>query len=332
MKKLISILVIIVFSIVGPVTAQAPEPDGWQDFVKAITSTKFSNASTLDGKSFALEFPSASGKAGLQLTPANAFDIKSIGAGKFTVTITNSSALVDSSKPLLRYFPLGWTKVDGGDYVADIAIEGQASCTYTMRFSQTGGNDLNLSALDSGYVISWEADNPSQLSSIDRDGAGLAVRRKAGDTGKVAIKLSIKDKADGTVQSTTFIPIPACVDSKPSTEVVTADPKPDPKPDTEVAASSCFKNYTNSLTPCSDCGKLTVVRNITTTNQCNSRVRCEGMMHNTVSGGAVIGSQERWVDLYANGSTTYDVTIMADSSPSSFTVMGPVGGSCWYVK
>jgi hypothetical protein len=56
------------------------------------------------------------------------------------------------------------------------------------------------------------------------------------------------------------------------------------------------------------------------------------MMHTIVADGAVIGSQERWVDLYANNSTTYDVTIKASTSPASFTVRGPVGGSCRYVE
>lgn len=327
-KKFIYFLIAILLAFVGPVTAQAPEPGGWQTFVKTITETKFNDVASLNGRSFSLTLPSASGNAMLRVTPAQAFEIKSAGGGAFNVKIVDAAALVDHSKPLLKYFPIGWDKADSGIFVSDIAIEGQASCTYAMTFRQTGGGDLNLSAMDSDYVISWDVDHPARLSSIDRAGAGLSIVRKAGETGPVSVRLSVKDKADGKVQSTKFIPIPSC-GGGPSTEVVIADPKPEPK--VNVPASSCLKHVVNTLTPCYNCGLLSVVRNMTTTNQCARRVHCEGQIHKIVAGGAVIGSQERWVDLYGQQSTTYDVTMQATSAPTSFTVEGPVGGTCNYV-
>lgn len=308
------VLAALVSLVVAPVAAQPDPPSGFSALVAAIEGTTIEQAQSLQGRQFTLTLPNAQSDDTLDVTPAEAFTIQRVDLRTFRLTISNAEALV--ARDLISTFKsvrVRTVKFVDADFGA--ALEGSATCSYSLRFRQKGGGPLDLSKFGPDYAVTWELQNGSAITDVKREGEGLTLLRQPGNTAPAALKLRVRRNTGSLDVATGWIAIPACgsgdaPDSRP--------PEPQPVPDPpEPDPSNCLRITTREMGVCREnCGAFSQTLRERVVNNCRRTVRCDEITWAMVDADRTIATSTAWADLSADQATDIEIVLRSPYQPS----------------
>lgn len=210
MKYLLLVLSMLTLLPFQGVSAQSSAaPNGWEELEIAISNQPVSQMEDLEGRTFEIEFERSSGVTGFEVFPAEAFSV-SRSDGKFRVQIVDAEKLYRSDSGLLFKNDISWNAVIGGAEGFGIAITGLDQCVFNLSFEQSGGDILDLSALQGSFDVSWEESQSGILEKVALNGNSLQAFRKDNDNRAVSVSLILKSKASGSIYRSAPVPISNC--------------------------------------------------------------------------------------------------------------------------
>lgn len=321
MKSIILTLLLVVL----PNFFYANDPIGWDILKQTIEKTSFNDFSKLKNRSFDLKIIGATNEYNLKIRPEEAFKVERLTTEKFKVTIVNPDALIEKDL-IYMYKNIGWELIK--EEGLNVGIEGRTNCLYNVTFSQTGGNEFDLTKFEANpdYDFSYELSNPSSIASIARAGKGYDIIRQSNNISDSKIRLKINKKSTNSNFQTSWISIPNCKAETITIPLTELEPEPEPKPEPETEPSEFLDIKINGITFCNEpdgtfCSTLEIISQ----NNSSRRIKCNDVIFSMKdsSNNSIIAKTTQWIDLDSYGTHTFYVTLKSSFRPSgkwSYTI------------
>ena len=272
-KRALLVLLMLVF--VAPAVSQELTSADLDAMRAAIQGTKVNEASKLTGRNFILKVPGAAAEKTLIITvdglSESPVKIERTGPDTFLATVMDGPALLTTD-------PIREFRTMRAQYAQDIPITfganitGQGACRYSINFEQVGGDALDLTALSAFYKASWNVTNPTAVSNVRIEGAGLALERSLGAGGPVQLSLTLVSNDGKKTYRSAPIEVPSCIPGDIKTEI---------KYETQtlrtnvVHPNQCLISTPESVASCDVCGPLNVRLSSSYYNSCEKTVQCD---------------------------------------------------------